>query len=70
MPKSRPTLDDLLRLNPKADPDVIAKAVATINEIRKTGLVTEGYRITERRATLRSRPPETATKAVLPRRHR
>jgi hypothetical protein len=68
MTGNKPTLDDLLRLNPKADPDLIAKAVAKINEIRSTGIVTEGYRITERRSTLRG--TEHCVKATLPRRHR
>jgi hypothetical protein len=68
--KNLPSLEDLLRSNPKADPELVASARAKIEEIRKNGFKPAGYRLTGRRIPLLEKKPSGHGKERLPRRHR
>ena len=64
-----PTLEELIRSNPKVDPDLVAAARAKIEELRKNGFMSEGYRLTGRRHLLVEKQATQTGKHRLPRRH-
>jgi len=68
--KATPSLEDLIRANPKVDAELVASARAKIQEIRKNGFIPEGYRLTGRRSQLIDKQNGRTRKEELPRRHR
>jgi len=69
-PEEMPTLDILIRSNPKVDPELVASARAAIEEIRKNGFVSAGYRLAGRRTLLTDKQTVPTRKQRLPRRRR
>jgi hypothetical protein len=64
------SLEDLIRSNPKVDAKLVASARASIEEIKRSGFVPEGYRLTGRRTLLVEKQSARREKERLPRRHR
>jgi len=68
--KNKPSLEELIRANPKVDPELVASARAEIEEIRKNGFLPEGYRLSGRRTVLVEKQQCQSGKERLLRRHR
>lgn len=69
MKKDWPSVEELIRTNPKVDSKLVASARAAIEEMRKHGFAPEGYRITGRGFSLTERQGTRSGKDALPRRH-